>query len=326
MPTDQPTQNTTDSHYDVKRDGVDVAELALKLWTNRALLAMFVVLSIVGAAVYLNRTEYVYSASLIVTPVDRSSSRVSSGLSSLGSLVGVELGGGEGSAFTLYAEAIKSLPVAERLSMDPRVMQVIFAGNWDKRSQTWRERRSMLSPLTNAVKNALGLPVRKWRPPGPQDLQEVLGRVVMVDEDVKKGLIRLSVNHSDPDFAKHLLNAVNYSADDFLRQKSLARSSIYIRYLERRLEEVQVSEYRTSLSDALGVHEKTAMMASSSASFAAEPFGAVTVSSYPTSPIPRMVLLLSVVAATFLWAIYVLVIQNLLSVMRRHWRQTRGSG
>lgn len=316
MSIDQSALANPDPADEPAPEEINVAELILKLWQSKRLLVAFVLVFVVGAAIFLNRTAYVYTASLIVTPADRSTSKAAGSLTGLGSLVGIDLGGREGSAFTMHAEAIRSLPVAERLSEDPRIMHMIFAGAWDGKSRSWREPSSKLNLVTRPIKLALGIPIWSWRQPVPQDLQTVIARSIIVDEDNKRGLVRLSFNHHSPAFAKYFLTAVNKSADDFLRQKSLARSSIYILYLERRLREVQISEYRTSLSDTLGAYEKTVMMASSEASFAAESFGGVTVSPYPTSPNPKMILLFSVILATLSWVAYVLVIQNLLTIVK----------
>lgn len=297
-------------------DGIDIAGLARKVWQNKWLGLAIVVACLLIGIIYLKNSTYQYSAELIVTPADQDAPKTGSGLSSLGSLVGINIGGQQGSSFAMYTEAVKSYPVAERLSRDPRIMRTIFAGSWDERSSRWQEPRSSTRPIVVAIKKMIGIPNLPWRAPGAQELHEYLSTALMVSDDPKKGIVRLGYRHADPAFARYLLTEINGSADDFLRRKSLDRAVTYIRYLERRLREVQVAEYRQSLSETLGAYEKTSMMANSDASFAVEPFGDVWVSPYPTSPNAKAVLALSIVAGLLIWLFYVLVAMPIIGMIR----------
>lgn len=297
-------------------DGIDIAALAMRVWQSKWVGLAIVAACLMLGVLYLKTSSYQYSAELVVTPADQDAPKVGSGLSSLGSLVGINIGGQPGSSFAMYTEAVKSYAVADRLSRDPRIMRTVFAGSWDKQSQQWREPRSATRPLIVGIKKLIGIPNQPWRAPGAQELQEYLSTALRVSDDPKKGIVRLSFRHEDPAFARYLLTELNRDADDFLRRKSLNRAVTYIRYLERRLREVQVAEYRQSLSETLGAYEKTSMMASSDASFAVEPFGDVWVSPYPTNPNPRLVLLLSFVAGIMIWLLYVLVVLPILGLLR----------
>lgn len=297
-------------------DGIDIAGLALKVWQQKWLGLAIVLVSLLLGIAYLKSSSYQYSAELVVTPADQDAPQASGSLSSLGSLVGINMGGQQGTAFAMYTEAVKSHAVAERLSRNPRIMRTIFAGSWDPARSRWVERPSATRPLVVAVKNLIGIPNKPWQPPTAQDLHQYLSTALQVSEDTKKGIVRLTYRHEDPAFARYLLTEANRDADDFLRRKSLDRAVTYIRYLERRLQQVQVAEYRQSLSETLGAYEKTTMMASSDASFAVEPFGDVWVSPYPTSPNPKAVLALSVVAGVLAWLFYVLVMAPVIAMLR----------
>ncbi|MDO9488796.1 MAG: Wzz/FepE/Etk N-terminal domain-containing protein [Sphingomonadaceae bacterium] len=297
-------------------DGIDIAGLALKVWRHKWLGMAIVLASLLIGISYLKSASYEYTAELVVTPADQDAPKASGSLSSLGSLVGINIGGQQGSAFAMYTEAVKSHAVAERLSRDPRIMRTIFAGSWDDATSRWVERPSSTRPLVVAIKNLIGIPNKPWQPPNSQDLHQYLSTAMQVSEDTKKGIVRLTYRHVDPAFARYLLTEANQDADDFLRRKSLNRAVTYIRYLERRLQQVQVAEYRQSLSETLGAYEKTTMMASSDASFAVEPFGDVWVSPYPTSPNPKAVLALSVVAGILIWLFLVLVVMPIAAMLR----------
>lgn len=304
---------------------IDLISLALKVWDQKWLGIALIVTYLAIAVVYLRGATYIYTADLLVTPADQGSARSTGNLASLGSLVGLNVGGQQGTAFSMYTEAVRSQPVADRLSSDRRIMRTIFAGSWDPVRKSWRKPTSAFEPARNALKDLMGVPTKPWQPPNSQDLQQFISESVAVSEDTKKGYVSLSYSNADGQFAAYLLEQLNRHSDDFLREKSLSRSLSYVTYLERRLAEVQVAEYRQSLAEALGAYEKTAMMARSDASFAAETFGRVSISPWPTSPKPKAVIGLSFALAIVTWILLTLLAQPLFRRIREEQR-TKKSG
>lgn len=302
---------------------IDVFGLLQRLWRRKLLALVFVALGLIGSVAYLHVAKYRYTAELMVTPADQSGPKLSGGLATLSSLAGVDPGSQGGANFALFGEAALSLPVAERLARDPRIMHTVFYKLWDARSRRWVEPSSGLVSFVKALKPISGVPDRPWQPPRAADLRTYLQDEVVLAEDKKKALQRLVYHDADPAFARYLLQQIGNASDDFLRAKALNRATIYVSYLETRLREVAVAEYRMSLSQALISYENTRMMASSRASFAAEQFGDISVSPRPTSPQPIAVIALGAVGGFVLWAIVVLVGGSLRTMIRAHRAEAR---
>lgn len=292
-------------------DDIDVLLILQRLWRRKLLLLLFLSVAIGGAMLYLANVRYKYSAELAVTPADQNGSKVPSNLANLGSLVGVDIGSQAGSAFAIFSDTVRSYPVAEVLARDRKLMRTIFRDQWDPQTRQWREPRSAIGNLSKMVKSFIGAPVLPYRRPTAIDLRGYIREYVIVTEDKKKSIVLFSYRHEDPKFAAALLQRLVDASDDFLRAKSLQRSATYVRYLERRINEVQVAEYRNSLAQALISYESTRMMASSDASFAAEQFGDVWVSARPTTPVPLIVLGISMATAFALWLIFVLIVESI---------------
>jgi uncharacterized protein involved in exopolysaccharide biosynthesis len=308
-----------DSPYgtvDEPADPLDIMALAMALWNRKWLLLLFLGVAMLVAAAYLNLATYRYTAKMQLTAAEQSTGKVSSGLAGLGSIVGVDIGTDSGSSFALFGEAVKSEAVAQRLAQDERIMKGIFSAHWDAEREQWREPPSPVRAITRPVKGLLGIPDKPWEKPGSGELRDVLQARLIVGEDKKKGLTTLSFEHKDGELARYLIESASREADSFLRAKSLARANDYVVYLERRLEESQVAEYRLSLAQALTSYENMRMMASADSAFAAEPFGPSIVSQRPTSPQPLVVLLTAMLAAVLLWAGYVLLLAPLLAKRR----------
>lgn len=278
----------------------------------------------VGFAIfYLHIVAPRYVAQLVVTPADQPGNKSTTGLGGLGSLVGLDLSGQTNSAFSLYSDAVTSLPIAVRLSRDPRVMHGVFRDAWDPIARRWRQPESIMTTIVASAESLVGLPRPPWRVPDASDLKLSLERRIVVTEDKRRAAVTISFSDTDPRFAGFLIAQVNSAADEFLRQKALARASLYVTYLERRLAQIQVAEYRLTMAEVLGNYEKTKMLASSNASYAAEPFGWVWVSPVPASPKPVLVVATAVLGAIAVWVLYVIVLVPLIIRLQQRARDAR---
>jgi uncharacterized protein involved in exopolysaccharide biosynthesis len=172
----------------------------------------------------------------------------------------------------------------------------------------------------NVAKGLLGVPIMPWTAPDSADVQRHLERNLAIIESAKTNVTTVAVNDPDPKMAIRLLETLNTSADRHIRERALARSTEYIQYLERKLQEVEIGEYRQSLVQALSAQERVRMMASTGAPYAAEPLGRIIVSTKPTSPKPAVVL-----AAGLLFG---LILGMLLAVLRHLFggRDSAGAG
>lgn len=306
----------TASGFEMGDGRLDLNDVFRRLRAHWIAAVVVVAIALAGAITYLHLAVYKYTATLTVVPADQSNSSAGGGLAGLGSLVGINLSTAEGTPFVFYADAIKSQAVAERLARDHRIMRTIFSDEWDPATGRWVDRPSTAKTIKKTIKGLLGVPANPWSPPTAEELQMFLDEHVTIIEDKEKAKLTISFKHRDKRFAAHLLNMIYRETDEFLRANSLARTGAYAEYLERRLGQVTVAEYRQSLAETLAAYEKTRMMASSDVSFAAERFGAVWISPNPTDPSPFLVIFICVAVAIILWAVGVLLIPPLVAAAR----------
>jgi uncharacterized protein involved in exopolysaccharide biosynthesis len=249
---------------------------------------------------YLHFSTYKYTAELRVTAV-YSSQQLPSGIGGIASLAGISLPGDKQvTPIALYSEALRSRDIADAVVADKRLMQHIFARNWDAEASEWRQNAGPFDAVVNGAKRLLGVPVQAWHAPDSADVQRHLQKNMAIIESQKTNVTTIAVNDPDPEMAKRLLSVLNSAADNYLRKRELRRSTEYVAYLERKLTEVEIAEYRQSLVQALSSQERMRMMASSSVPFAAEPMGRIIASVRPTTPKPVFVILASVVLGLLL--------------------------
>jgi uncharacterized protein involved in exopolysaccharide biosynthesis len=287
-------------------------------WRYRLTVLAVFALVMAGAVFYLHQATYKYTAELRVTAV-YSSQQLPSGLGGIASLAGINLPGDKQvSPIALYGEAMRSRDVADAVVADKVLMQHLFADEWDAASGAWREQPSLRKDIVRAAKRLLGVPDTPWSEPDSADVQRHLARNLAIIDSAKTNVTTVAVNDPDPAMAARLLSTLNTAADRHIRERALARASEYIVYLERKLLEVQVAEYRQSLVQALSAQERIRMMASTGAPYSAEPLGRIIVSTKPTTPKPAVVLIAGV--------LFGLILGILAAVLRHLWARRGQSG
>lgn len=288
LATDDPRADPREPEAEVRRDLFGWAVgLVMRRWP---LILAGLGATLLAAIVYLHVATYRYTAELRVTAVF-SAQQMPSGLSGIASLAGISLPGDKAvTPIALYSEAMRSRDVAAAVVADPVLMRHIFAEEWDEASGRWRDPGGLASGLLDGAKRLLGVPVQPWSPPDAADVQRHLAKNLAIIEAPKTNITTVAVNDPDPEMAKRLLARLNEAADRHLRERALTRATEYIAYLERKLQEVQVADYRETLVQALSAQERTRMMASSDAPYSAEPLGAIVASVRPTTPKPAVIL------------------------------------
>lgn len=271
---------------------LQIGDLASIFWRQRWIIVASVLIGILLAVIYLHAATYQHTISLKVTPAGNSRPSLPGGLGGLASLAGVNLPSDSSqTSFELYLQGYYSREVADKLARDQNLMTGIFPKEWDSAGQEWEEPRSIVRTVTQPIKGLLGIPVRAWSPPTGARLQEFLDKNINVNRSRDSDIVTVSIDMEDPQLGSRLLFKLHKTIDEVLRQRSLNRSAEYIDYLSRKIRTVTVDEYRQALVQSLAEQEKMRMMASSSLSFSAEPFGTPSASILPTKPNPPLVLL-----------------------------------
>lgn len=275
------------------------------IWQRRYRVLLVILMSVLLAILYLHLATYRYTAKLDVTPVESSggSSLASQlgGLSGLASLAGFSLPGGTGNgSFDLYVESIKSRAVADELAEHADLMHYLFAREWDARTGSWHPPSGILPALKRGLLKLLGARGFGWQAPDGGRLKEYLDTRLIVAQNTKKKVVNILFTDRDPKFAVHFLSVLHATVDNRVRQRTLSRTNENIAYLEHKLQTVTNVEHQRAIAQALSEQEKLRMMANTTASYAAEPFGEPRASDTPTEPKPLSVLVIAILAGAML--------------------------
>jgi len=266
--------------------------LIIRHW--RTLLMSTVVIVFI-AILYLNITPHKYTITLDVIPVAGKNNPLAdqfSGSSSI--LAGVTSSAStEADPFKLFLEAVYTHDIAARLAKRPEIMKLIFKDQWDQNAQQWREAKGMFTPIKNAIKWTLGMPTPDWTAPSGLDVQKYFIENVIVITDRKSPVAVVALDHKRPEIAKKVLQALYEEIDGHLREQASTRSRSYIEYLENRLSEVKVIDYRQAILNSIAQQESTLMRTSPNTAFSAAIFDGPIQTLKPTSPKALIIFILA---------------------------------
>ena len=298
---------------------ISLSDITAVLRQHARLLLLVPVAVLILAIIYLHLSEPKYAVTLKVTPTSSSQSALPIGLTGLADLTGLAIpASNETVDFELYLEGLRARETAEAVTRDQELLRQLFSDEWNEAAGEWVEPGGLLRGLAGIAKAIVGVPRREWHPPNAETVNEFLDDELRIVRDRTGPVVTIMLEHGRPEVAQALLAVVHQTVDSALRQKELDRTGAYVAYLREQLANVSVTEYRQALHDILAEQEKRRMVASSNLPFAAEPFGAPTVSVRPTSPRPVITLVSAILFGVLLGIIIALALHQ----VRRQRRQT----
>jgi uncharacterized protein involved in exopolysaccharide biosynthesis len=272
---------------------ISLGELCSILWRSKWLILL---VSACAALLALGAAQLMpvkYDAVILLSPVSSQSgsnklgalSEVASSLGGLGSLVGLGGGGNEQKAeaiATLQSEAL-----TESFIRDNDLLPVLYAKQWDDRTKTWR---------TSDPKKRPSL----WKA-NVMFEKKIRG----VTENAKTGLVTLTISWKDPAQAAAWANGLVKLTNEYLREKSIARSERNIQYLETQAAKTSEVEIRSAIFSLMQTEIKNEMVSRGNDEYALKIIDPAAVPEKPASPQP---LLLSISAAIAAFVVCCLVV------------------
>lgn len=291
---------------------IDLSEIVRALWAGWKFICIAILASLTLAALYLHLATFKYRIEYVLTPVQSGEAGgIPSGVSGLASLAGIGLPADSSqSVLKLYLEGVHSRVVADELATKNALLIKLFPTDWSTEREDWIAPTSLPKSVIKAIKLVLGFPPENWSKPDGSRVQHYLKEEVNVDYSETTGIIKLSTEHKDPRIAMSLLGDLHSIVDDVLRARMLVRAEKNIDYINNRLQQISVSDYRETLLEALAREEKKRMTASPGLPFAAEPFGVPVSSENPTTPNPAFIIIAAICFGSFvgiliaLWKCY----------------------
>ena len=184
-----------------------LATLAHGWW----LLLAAIVLALLVTTVALKLQSPLYSATMIVAPAPTdltAASQLASELEQFASLATLAQSPAKierVSDLERYLQLFGSTALAARLQAEHQLLQIVFENDWDAEQQAWRRPSGLRALIEHAVLGFFGFP--SWTEPDIATLAEWLDGRVQVTRMGGSAMLRLRMQHAQPEFAAQIVRA-----------------------------------------------------------------------------------------------------------------------
>ena len=290
-------QNKNMSDVSPYKYEVDLLDFLKNLWSKKLFIVLITFVCVLFTFYKLRYSSYFYYVQMEVLAVNtENKANPSSKIQGLSSLLSIAIPSSDSERnpkFNLYKTVITSNLISQILEKDTEFLKIIFIDGWDDEKQMWRKPRvTFKQTIKNYVKSLLLVPEIHWKGPNASMIKNQLD-LIAVSSDTTNTVTTFSIETSDPDTWIKIFNKLHLVTEDLLRKREKNRIEENISFLILKLSKETQQFQRTSLIQTLTEQQKKLMMASSTLPYAAEKFGEITKSTYPTKPKPFISLVLS---------------------------------
>jgi len=279
-----------------EEDEIDLLEYWNVIWKKRWMIISVSFMAAVIVAGLSLLMPNVYRAEALLAPVggEESKGGISSmlgGLGGLASLAGVSPGGG---SVEESIAVLKSREFIWGFVKDEKLMPVLFEDAWDSERKQWvAEDKESQPSLWDA-----------WR-------LIIKGGMLSINTDKDSGLVRLSIDWTDPDLATLWVMKLVSRINKHSREQAISQSGKKLKYLELELSRTQIEENRQALFELISAEQKQAMLANTQQDFVFRVIDSASAPDKKLKPKRAIIVIVATFVVGFLCIIFVLIQEGL---------------
>ena len=242
---------------------IDLQELFMALWNGKWLIvgisSVFAIASIYIALQIPNQ----YKAFLTLAPAQESNASISGALESqlggLASFAGINLGRNEANASLIAIEIMQSWGfIEEFIQQNDLAVGLIAVTGWDSATN-----ELLIDDSAYIVEED------KWVvEPTSWALYKSFTNRLEVIQDIKTGIVKVSINYYSPSIAKQWVELLVTSINDHMRFRKLTQANIKIEYLKAQIGKTSIAEMQEVFYKIIEEQTKAKMLAEASPEYA----------------------------------------------------------
>lgn len=259
-------------------DAIDLRQLWETVWADKWIIIVITAICFIASVAYALLATPIYKAEVLLAPVtDHQVGGSMARLGGLASLVGVNIDSG---ADGKHAVAVlKSKALAESFIRDEDLMPVLFADGPQARKSWTSDERTL--DIRDGVKK-FDTDVRS------------------VSEDMKTGLVKLSVEWTDAKVAADWARKLVIKANEQIRQANIQESKQRLEYLNEQLGKASFIELREAISRVIESEVKSMMLAQVQTEYAFKVIDPAVAPKYRSAPKRTLIVLMATFVGGFL--------------------------
>ncbi|KGM34794.1 Wzz/FepE/Etk N-terminal domain-containing protein [Inquilinus limosus] len=265
-------------------------EMVGSAWRHRWLVVLAIVAAVALGVLFIIVSPTRYTSRLIVMPTEASQQLSdllrNAGASALASSLTSLTGNEQITYFDRFSKQLTAVSTAAALKEHKGLIESLMDLRWNDQRKIW-ESTSFLTP----IKAALGLDTSVDT--SAQAVAEFLRKNLNQEQDRDSPITTLSLDAADAEVARQALGYLHRYSDDQIKQAIYQQTQSKLEYLQRRLQNVTVNDYRQTLIGLILDQEKILMLIQPNLPFAAEALEQPEVLTEPSSPKKVRILVLA---------------------------------
>ncbi len=232
------------------------------MWQNRIAVISIWLLSAIGSVIYALSLSNVYkSEAVLVAAIDSGSMGLSGQIGSLAAMAGISIGKDKpGDKSELAVQLLKSREfVTEFLVRHKLAVDLMAAKKWDPITDTLEYDADVYDIDRKVWTRRVDPP--QTPEPSPQTLYKHFDEMFVADKDKLTGLIKVSLLHPSPKLAQEWLNQMIIDVNEEIRRRDIEEASRSIQYLQKKVEETNISELKSLFYSLIEEQTKTLLLA-----------------------------------------------------------------
>lgn len=281
---------------------IDLKELLVILWEGKVKILIFTFLVGVSSMFYALSIPDQFKASVLLAPSQQEANDLSKALGQVGglaSLAGVNVGGQQINESLIAQEIMKSWSFIEKFVRENDIGVEIHA------AESWS---SELNKLVYA-EDVFDFDKDGWidgKKPSSWDTFTAFRKRLDVVEDLKTGLVSVSIEFYSPVLAKKWLDLFILSINAHMQERQIEKVANNIEYLQTQVEKTSIAEMQEVLYTIIGEQIKNKMLAEASPDYAFVPVSYSMIPEQASQPKRILILLLGCMLGGLLSVMWIL--------------------
>lgn len=292
----------------IRQDEVSLPLVFKYTWKNKYWLFATLCVS-VGLAVYLSlQLPNLYRSEARIVAANETQGKaggLSSQLSSVSALAGINLGGGGEKKSVIALEMMRSRQFFNDFAEKHQILTPLVAGfRWDIQKD-----QVLLDPEMYDVSAGKwirpGIELRKAEPSMLEGYEQFMKRFNS-SQDKLTGVVTVSFEFISPTLAQQWLKLYLDEINDVMRKKDIEEAESAISYLNQQIEQTQLAEVKTALFGLIEEHTKTLTMANARKEYVFKTIDPPYKPEVKSGPMRSVIVLFTAVVHCFLFVLLVM--------------------
>lgn len=291
----------------VDTEEIHLRELFSAIWAGKWTILATTLLFSIAAVFYSLKLPNIYKSEVTLAPAGESGgSKIPRQLGGLAALTGVNFGGGGADKTALALKILKSRAFLGRfIEQNDLYVSYMAAKGWDRASDKLIINSDIYDEETKQWLREVEAPFKPK--PSTQEAIEVFEKFLKVSLDKETSMVNLSLQHYSPFLAKQLLDKLVVAINEDIRQRELDEAEKSIEYLNKEIDQTNLSDMRKTLYSLIEEQTKVVMLANVRTEYVFKTVDPAVVSEKKDKPARAFICILGFLLGGMLSVLFILV-------------------